>query len=109
MRASHLEVAAWVREHSAPGDYVFTFVGGGIVPGASERQSPSRYFNMHFLYARDAIEEVQRDLEARPPRFVVAGQRGPRWLRAYLDQCCHVVRGTERGLVVYERRAAGAP
>jgi hypothetical protein len=80
----YVDAGEWVRDHTRPGDHVFTFVYGGIVQALSERRSSSRYFNRHFVSTPAAIEEVRRDLEARPPRLIVVEGTPPPWLRPAL-------------------------
>jgi hypothetical protein len=104
-RAAHIGVGRWIRARSAPGDLVFTWVGGGLVQAAARRASPSRHFNRNFAASPAALEEIAADLRMHPPRFVVVEWQTPAWLAAYLRECC--TRVHERGrdfLAVFERR-----
>jgi hypothetical protein len=108
-RAFQLEVARWVRRHSEPGDGVFVFGGGGLIQTASGRPSPTRYFNRNFITSEEAIRQVRRDLDARPPWIVVVEHWRAPWLRDYLDGCCVLAHAVADYYYVYERRARDRP
>ena len=103
-RADQLEVAGWIRRHSEPGDGVFTFVGGGLIQAASERPSPTRYFNRNFIKTDAAVSTVRHDLRARPPRIIVIEHKVPVWLQDDLDHCCTLVHTVAKYFLIFERR-----
>jgi hypothetical protein len=84
-------LGAWLRERTAPGDYVFTWGWAGLVQTTSERRSPSRYFNRHFLRGPEATREVQDDLRRHPPRIFAVHTRPPCWLQRHIAECCQLV------------------
>ena len=84
-------LGAWLRERTAPGDYVFTWGWAGLVQTTSERRSPSRYFNRHFLRGPEVTREVQDDLRRRPPRMYAVHTRPPCWLARHIAECCQLV------------------
>lgn len=100
-----VDVGEWVRDHTQPGDYVYTWVIGGIVQTLSDRPSPSRYFNPHFVSSAGARQQILRDLERHPPRMIVVGGRTPPWLADDVETAYRLVR--QRSWIrVYERRTA---
>jgi hypothetical protein len=101
--APHGEVGAWVRDHTRPGDLVFPVVFGGIVQAVSERRSPSRYFNDHFLKTPAARAEALGDLARRPPRMIVVEGGPPDWLAGVLADYRPVHR--QERFTVFERRS----
>lgn len=87
--SSYREVGAWVKQHSMPEDYIYTWDKGAEVLVWSERRCPSRYFFSNFLKHPGAEEELRRDFAARPPRYIIVLQGGqekkPSWLTDYIE------------------------
>jgi hypothetical protein len=108
LRVMESVLAAWVRDNTTPDDYIYSWTSGGTVHGVTRRRSSSRYFNSNFVHAPEAIEEVQRDLQARPPRMVIVEREPPCWITLYLASCCRLVIRTIT-TDVWERVPAGSP
>jgi len=69
-------VAAYVAEHTAPGDYVYAWARSGEINFQAQRLSPVQYFMAgHLEWKWDGrtkmIEKVVADLHTRPPALVV--------------------------------------
>lgn len=107
-----LETGLWVREHSSEGDYV-QLAGGPIaqVLPYTGRRAPGRYFHHSLFPLPDARDGFLRDVEARPPRYVLFQDESDLeaypWLQAWVRE--HYRPAHENaGIRVYERSAGAA-
>jgi hypothetical protein len=104
-RMIHIGAGRFIRASTRPDEYVFTWVGGGLVQTTTRRRSPARHFNRNFGETAAAAREILDALEARPPRFIAVERRAPAWLAAYLAACCDLAHVRGGGLLlVFERR-----
>lgn len=81
------EMGDFVRQNSQPSDYVVALGWDGFqILAWSQRPSPCKYFSMFFLEQPAARQTLQRDLAAKPPRFIIlpfTGQDQPNWQCVY--------------------------
>jgi len=74
------QVAAYVRDHTQPTDYIYIFASEPQIYLLAERRSSSRYiYDYPLTLVPHANDELRRELTAKPPRLIVAyyGLRPP--------------------------------
>lgn len=65
-------VAAYIREHTQPDDYVYIFAAEPEVYLLAERRASSRYiYDYPLSLVPGASAELLRDLQAKPPKLVI--------------------------------------
>jgi hypothetical protein len=75
---ANAELAAYIREHTAPDERIFLFgISGAGVYFASDRLTAHRFLRANFFVATDfpdpafRLAAVMRDLAAHPPRYLI--------------------------------------
>jgi hypothetical protein len=101
-----IRVGEWVRDRTGPGEFVFTYVWGGLPQAMTGRRSSSRYFNRNFLTTPGAARALQEDVGRRPPRMIVVDDDPPCWFQRHVRACCRLVFASTAGYTVYERHPA---
>jgi hypothetical protein len=70
------QVLSFIRQHTAPEDFILLWGGESRVNFAAQRASPSRYINLRHLYPRDGVRAPERastfleELLRNPPRYI---------------------------------------
>lgn len=79
-------LGCWLKNNSSPKDYLY-FIGGNGNPylAYSERESSSRYFHSLFITNDRILNEVKRDLDEKPPKYIIIEQ-GSRKIAANFAQ-----------------------
>jgi len=102
-----IRAGEWVRDRTGAGDFVFTYVWGGLPQAIAGRRSSSRHFNRNFLTTPGAARALQEDVRRHPPRMIVVDDDPPCWFQRHVRSCCRLVLASTAGYTIYERHPAG--